>query len=467
MFALPALFSCFIFIGWLLVREHRRRPSLSAALWIPTFFLLIVGSRPLSMWFGASLGYGVVMGNEAERSPTDQLFFLVVLVSAWIVATLRGVKWGKFFAANAPLMVFYLFFLISILWSSDPIGSSKRLFKDFGMLFVIAVIFSEKDPLQALRSVYVRCACVLFPLSVVFIKYFPAYARAFAVAGEPMYTGVTTQKNSLGEIVLVFGLFLFWDYLDTRSAHPGWQWKRLPWEHVLLVVMGFWLLHMCQSKTALVCLFIGAALIARKGWLASKMVSRVALLVALSLPYIAFFAQQFSSVIAPMVQALGRTMTFTGRTDIWEHITLKTVNPLIGSGYWNFWGGAGAIKINQEMHTLIPNAHNGYLDIYLDGGLIGLILLFCLLVAYGRRLMKNLQNDRFQRVRFAVLIVMIIYNISESMYARLSPIWFTTLLVMVDFPGLKKYVKRKGTALAEKDDGLPPTTARQPLWVRQ
>ena len=70
------------------------------------------------------------------------------------------------------------------------------------------------------------------------------------------------------------------------------------------------------------------------------------------------------------MHALGRNATFTGRTQIWEHINIDTVNPLFGSGYWNFWGGPGGERINQEMQSLIPNAHNGYLDIYLDGGAI-------------------------------------------------------------------------------------------------
>lgn len=462
--ALPALILCLLFIAFLLARDSRRRSSGSAALWIPTFLLLILGSRPVSLWLSGGSVWGA-MGNEAERSPLDQIFLFFVLASSFVIATLRHVKWGKFFASNIPLMMLYGFFAISILWSGDPFGSTKRLFKDLGMLFVIAVIFSEKNPLEAVRTIYVRCASVLFPLSVVFIRWFPNMARSFTMEGEPTYTGVTTQKNTLGEIVLVFSLFLIWDYLETRPAR--WQWSRFPWDRLLLLGMGLWLLHMCQSKTSLLCLLIGTALIVRGGWLASKMVSRIVLLGALSLPYLLFFAQRFNSVIAPIVEGMGRNMTFTGRTDIWQHITSTTVNPLIGAGYWNFWGGRGGFEISRAMETIVPNAHCGYLDIYLDGGIIGLVLLFFLLVAYGRRLMKNLNADRFQRVRFAMLIVMIVYNLSESMYARLSPIWFTTLLVLVDFPGLKGYVKKKRASLQAKDDTVPRAIAAPPQWVSQ
>ena len=254
-------------------------------------------------------------------------------------------KWGKFVAANLPLLMFYLYFAVSIAWSEDPTGSAKRLIKDFGLLLVIAVIFTEKSPLEAVRAVYVRCACVLFPLSAVFIKWFPEYARSFSIDGQMMFTGVTTQKNTLGEIVLILGLFMVWDCLETWPSKG--KWSRLPWDRMLLLVMGLWLLHMCQSKTALLCLLIGTALVVRSGWLASRTFSRIALISALSLPYLLFFAQQFSSVIAPVLEAIGRDATFTGRTDIWQHITATTVNPLIGDGYWNFWGGPAGMRVTR------------------------------------------------------------------------------------------------------------------------
>jgi exopolysaccharide production protein ExoQ len=448
----PALIFCLLFIAFLLVRDSKRRATVSAATWIPTALLLILGSRPVSYWLGANFSV-VNMANEASTSPLDQLFYFSVLGSAVVVMTLRHVKFGQLLARNMPLMLWYSYFAISIVWSEDPLGSTKRFVKDFGMLAVIAVILSEKNPLEAIRAIYVRCACILFPLSAVFIKWFPNMARSFTVEGEPMYTGVTMQKNTLGEIVLVFSLFLIWDCLESLPAKL--RLSRYPWDRMLLLVMGFWLLHMCQSKTSFLCLIVSSALILRVGWFTSKPVSRAALAAAISLPYCLFFAAKFNNVIAPLVEALGRNMTFTGRTDIWNHITLNTVNPLIGAGYYNFWGGSAAFKVNQEMGMIIPNAHNGYIDVYLDGGIIGLVLLFFLLVAYGLRLMRNLRHDRFQRLRFAVMIAMIIYNLSESMYGRLSPIWFTTLLVMADFPYYKNRLRTKPAPLRAQQDHAP------------
>jgi O-antigen ligase len=461
MFKYPATLLCLIFIAWLVARDCKRRRSVSAVVWIPTFFLLIVGSRSLSDWLG--VGSGVTTSNGAERNPIDQLFFFSVLGICFLISLSRHVRWGKLFASNLPLMAVYVFFALSVLWSGDPLGSTKRLFKDFGLLFVISVILTEKNPLEAVRAVYVRCAMVLFPLSVLFIRYFPEMARDFSVGGDMVFSGVTQQKNSLGEIVMIFTLFLLWDFLETRSGK--FRWSSVPWDRVILLLMGVYLLRMSKSQTASMCLVFGWALILRSGRLASRKISRIVLAGALSLPFILFFAQKFSAFIAPMVEALGRNMTFTGRTEIWAHLTARTVNPLIGAGYWNFWGGDTGLAIANAMQTQIPTAHCGYVDIYLDGGVIGLALLFLLLVAYGRRLMRNTLVDRFQRVRFAIFIVMIIYNLSESMYFRLSPIWFTTLLVMVDFPYAKASKKKlqKGLLGREENARLAPVNEVQRL----
>jgi O-antigen ligase len=160
--------------------------------------------------------------------------------------------------------------------------------------------------------------------------------------------------------------------------------------------------------------------------------------VALLSPVLLFTSQEFSSVIAPIVEALGRNMTFTGRANIWQHITLDTVNPLIGCGYYNFWGGLGGYAISVAMDTTVPNAHNGYLDLYLDGGFVGLTILSIVLISNGRRLIRRLARkggiNYYARMCFAVLIVAIVSNLAESTLARVSLIWFTTVLMIVEFP---------------------------------
>jgi len=445
--ALAALFACLVFIIWLIVRDCRLRKSVSYAVWVPTCLLLILGSRPLSMWLaGGTLTPGTealgTMGNQEATSLADQLFQLSVLGASLLIAYSRRVRWRKLLAANKPLLFFYLFFALSVLWSGDPFGSAKRLTKDFGLIFVILVILTEKNPMEAIRAVYFRCAAVLFPLSVLFIKYFPDLGRSYTRGGELMLTGVTTQKNSLGEIVLVFGLFLIWDSLDIRPGVQKRLWARMRWDRLVLLLMALWLLHISQSKTALLCLAIAVALAFRGRFLSSKAASKAVLFGALSVPFLMFFTHDFNWILRPIVEALGRNMTFTGRADIWEHITATTVNPLIGAGYWNFWGGTGGAAIVMAMKTPVPNAHCGYLDMYLDGGWTALALLLTVLLTSGLRLANRVTAGEFERVKFAVLIAAILYNMSESIFARLSPLWFTTLVALIDFPYLRTVATR-------------------------
>jgi exopolysaccharide production protein ExoQ len=253
-----------------------------------------------------------------------------------------------------------------------------------------------------------------------------------------MFTGATTQKNSLGEIVMIFSLFLVWDYLERRSAGAKGLLRRIPWDLLILLYMGAWLLYMSDSKTATICLLLGLGLMT-SGWLASRQIQRVLLFGTLSVPFLLFFTQEFRPTLAPLVEAMGRDLTFTGRTEIWSNVLSGArVNPLIGAGFFNFWGGERGRAVREIMHTPgLHSAHNGYVDLYLDGGLIGLAFLLLLFIMQGHRLIRDSDGSRYQRLRFAVLIIAILYNLSESTFVRLVPIWYTTLLMLVDFRSVR------------------------------
>jgi hypothetical protein len=90
----------------------------------------------------------------------------------------------------------------------------------------------------------------------------------------------------------------------------------------------------------------------------------------------------------------------------------------------------------------------------LDGGFIGLALLFLMIISSGRRLVKTHPGNRCDLLRFAFLVVGIVYNLSESIYGRLAPLWFTTLLMIVVFP------LRERTAATQID---VPVAARRPV----
>src|SRR5689334_10607388 len=138
-----ALFLCLILISSLLLIDSRRRGRTSAALWLPTAMVFVLASRTPSLWFGQ---HTVVTGlpNDAAGNMLDQIFFVSIMVGSAVVATSRRVRWSRLFAANSALMLLYLFFVVSTLWSGDPSGTFKRAVKDFGStVVVILVVLSE------------------------------------------------------------------------------------------------------------------------------------------------------------------------------------------------------------------------------------------------------------------------------------------------------------------------------------
>jgi O-antigen ligase len=249
-----------------------------------------------------------------------------------------------------------------------------------------------------------------------------------------MYNGVAEQKNSLGDMLMVSILFLVWDHVESRPGFAKWLWSGMRWDRLALLVMAAWLLYLSESKTSLVCTLIGLALISARGWLASRAVSAIIFSSALSLPFLVLLTHEFGSIAGPFLEMLGRDATFTGRAGVWSGINFTAVNPLIGAGFYNFWGGAEAKAISEAVGVQVINAHSGYLDTFLDGGVIGLGILFILLITSAKRIIRNLPLGGFHRLRFVFLIVTVAGNLTESFFGRISPLWFTTVLVFINYP---------------------------------
>src|SRR5437870_4445685 len=95
-----ALLVCVAFILWLFARDQRLRPMTSWALWIPLLWLVIITSKPVSLWFGGGL-YIEKPDDYLDGSPVDRNVFLLLIVSGLLVLAKRGLDWGKVSNANS------------------------------------------------------------------------------------------------------------------------------------------------------------------------------------------------------------------------------------------------------------------------------------------------------------------------------------------------------------------------------
>ena len=143
------------------------------------------------------------------------------------------------------------------------------------------------------------------------------------------------------------------------------------------------------------------------------------------------------SFFALGVEASGRDTTLTGRTELWEDIlTIASDHPILGVGYGSFWIGDLGNNL-WERHIWKPGqGHNGYLDVYVELGIIGVFFLLLIIISSFRQIVWTLKsNFEYGRFRLVFLLVILLHNIAESSFLRgASNLWFIFLLVAINIP---------------------------------
>jgi exopolysaccharide production protein ExoQ len=426
-----ALLAGYICIFWLIARDVKRRPGLSKALWIPLLWVVILGSRPVSLWSG---GAGEAIANVEDGSPLDRLVFQLLMAAGIVVLFKRRIGLSRVISENKWLCLYFLYLGISALWSDYPFVSFKRWIKDLGNVVMVLVILSEAEPVNAVKAVFLRCGYILIPLSVIFIKYFPDIGRNYnRWSWQPTFCGVTTNKNLLGITLLVCGLFVVWTFLDEKKEKQ----KSRVELFAQLVVIGLtaWLFAKADSATSLGCTILGLAIIC--GMRISAVADRVKRLGVYNLVILVMLmlGNSMFNFEAASVGALGRNTTLTGRTDIWKRVLNENTDPIIGVGYYSFWLGDRGDRVSKGFYFHLLEAHDGYLEVYLDTGWLGLFFLGLMVVfAVGRIWQEVLLGDDWGVVRLAFLIINLIYNVTESAFSRMDLIWFMLLLVIMKCP---------------------------------
>jgi O-antigen ligase len=140
------------------------------------------------------------------------------------------------------------------------------------------------------------------------------------------------------------------------------------------------------------------------------------------------FADVFTAV-------MGRDTTLTGRTALWAELLRMTDDPVLGSGFESFWLGDRAAQLWQR-HWWKPNqAHNGYLEIFLNLGWIGVLLLGVVIVRGYRNVVVELYRDPpVGRLKLAYLASAVLYNLTEAAFKGMHLVWIIFFLAVVQLP---------------------------------
>ena len=427
-----ALVLWLILLTVLLRWDPAKEPSTSLALWVPLIWLFIVASRLPSQWLGGDTANVIAANALEEGNALDRIILSLLILLAFGILMSRSFDWREFFAANIALTALLSFALLSVLWSDFPLVAFKRWFRGLGVYLVILVVLSDRRRFEAVRLLIRRLCFVLVSLSILLIKYFPETAKEYNPwTGLPSYKGATTSKNMLGVLCLVSGLFFLWDTLTCWGNRKEWRTRWTIGVNVAFFAMTLWLLSLAESATSKVCFVLGCLILTAAH---SKPVKRHPALLTVLIPVgiCLYLLLQFGfgiNVITALSEAVGRNPDLTGRTHIWEVVLSTNTNPLVGTGYESFWLGRRALWVWEQVRGNINEAHNGYLEIYLNLGLVGLLLVAGFLIASYRTICRRMKDSFcLGSLSLTLWTLVLFYNATESSLFNGELLWVVFLL---------------------------------------
>ena len=252
---------------------------------------------------------------------------------------------------------------------------------------------------------------------------------------EVMWVGVATHKNTLGVLAMVGAVFLLWEVLESWRKGI----TRVPWSLLAprMITLGlcWYLLSIANSVTSLLSATLGSVLLVVLHRTSISNRPRRLEMFGISVIAILLMLDSLVGIKEDFLNAIGRDPTLTTRTEIWPMLMELQPNALVGAGFNTFWAGE-RLRISFEKFGGIFQAHNGYLETYLNGGWFGVGILAGVLIAAYLQIRKRLIVGAPEAgIRFVVLIIAAVYNYSEASFNKIGVLWLLTIIaVMQNLP---------------------------------
>ncbi|WP_322814961.1 O-antigen ligase family protein [Chloroflexus sp.] len=297
--------------------------------------------------------------------------------------------------------------LLSTLWSAAPeITLRRSLAAVLGLLYglLLAVRYRPEEVLRMLGT----ALAIVVVASLIAVVMVPDWA-IMGFPHEGAWQGVLYHKNALGRLCAL-ALAVFWVLARAERSCRSVFWR------VAMLIAGILVLG-SRSATGLI-----LALALPAGWWLLRAWSRLpgllrpaagSLAMAVFIPGLLVLP----NIVESVLEFLGRDLTLTGRTPLWlASIPLALERPLLGYGYGAFWlGERGPSAAVWAVTWDASHAHNGYLDLWLELGLIGAGLAFVLVVlTMVRYASAALQFKDIPIISFGFLVSLLIFVINMS-----------------------------------------------------
>ena len=311
---------------------------------------------------------------------------------------------------STPLLYCVLFMAFaSSAWSLDADVTTRRAFalamtSLFGVY--LAARYQWRDLILMMAAGFATMAVVGALGSLLMPKLFVDHA---AHAGA--WKGVWVEKN-------VMGGFMVRGFAACACAALVATTHRKMWAFFAAFCAAMVLAS--TSAGALLALLLGGLMIGaismmRKGAAQALFFGYSALIVVLAVALIVTFMP------GEFLQLLGRDPSLTGRTPIWTLVISEIKEHFwAGNGYGAFWkdqhGAANYIRVALQWG--VPNAHNGWLDLALNLGFIGVLLCGGYLFIALWRAATKLFDPLVSPFAITMLILSLQFSMSESVIAQ-------------------------------------------------
>jgi exopolysaccharide production protein ExoQ len=429
-----------------MVRNEQKSAS-SRALWVPVLWLLVSSIRGF-------LHPGPEDPTYVEGHPYTITFVVLVILGGLILYRRRSAL-PALLTENKLILLLYCIMGLSILWSFYPWISFKRWVKTIGSLEMVLIVLTEPDPLASFSFAVRRYFCLTIPPSLVLIFFFPSLGLRVYPGEGISWVGLFINRNSLARVAMIFCIYFFWDL--TRKGKKGDLFL-----NSIFFGLSLTALIGSGSRTSTLGFLLGAGTFGYASYLRRKVGIRD---VGMTLAYTLVSGIVFlvlaehllatSSFASWILDVLGRDVTLTGRTDLWSDLEkVGVVRPFLGHGFGGVWiPGNPALSDFWKVHTWLPmTAHNGYLAVFLETGLLGLItVILAILNTYWKISRSLVMHFDFGRLCMALLLVLIFHNFTETSLCNLSdPLWVMFLFIAVS-GGSPAHFTRKNSGRMRQD----------------
>lgn len=349
--------------------------------------------------------YEIVTSNLANQVVYSSIFLLSFL--AIVPYYKRLWQWVN----EEKFIIFFLFWCgLSIIWSQDALVSSKRYIQYITTSLVfISLFLNWKD-----TSIIFQILKIILPIYVVY-NYFVIFTNPQAIDPEFFtWRGIHVGKNILGQTAVINAIFFAYFSIKTTNIP-----KKI--FYIIFLFLSIGLLIGSTSGTSIISftLIVGFILLKKLNkiftpiGLGNKAIYALVITVLLFILSLIYFAP---SLMVLLFREIGKDPTFTGRTDLWlDLLVLAEHHVVLGYGYQAFWIPTSPINLFLfQKYIWLPNqAHNGYVDMIVEIGVVGLILFIILVISLIKRMKIEDNNIWATYIVFALLL-----NLTESTLLR-------------------------------------------------